>query len=39
MDQVLDYWQKRNHPLADEAAEYLAKREEEYKIAVADLEK
>ena len=39
MDQLLDYWQKRNHPLAEEAANYLLEREEEYKIAVAELEK
>ena len=39
MDQLLDYWQKRNHPLAEEAANYLLQREEEYKIAVAELEK
>ena len=39
MDQLVDYWQKRNHPLAQEAADYLLQKEEEYKVAVAELEK
>ena len=38
MDKLVDFWQKRNHALADEAAKVLEDREEEYKTAVAELE-
>lgn len=39
MDTLVDYWQKRGHALADEAAKYLEKRDEELQAALAEQEK
>jgi hypothetical protein len=36
MSNLVDFWQKRNHPLADEAAKYLEDKEEELKNALAE---
>ena len=36
MNQLIEFWQNRNHPLADEAAKYLEDKEEELKNALAE---
>ena len=39
MDQLVDFWYKRNGALADEAIKYLEQRDEELKEALAEQEK
>jgi hypothetical protein len=36
LDQLYDYWQKRNHVIAEEATQYLASRDEELKKKIAE---
>lgn len=38
LDQLVDYWTKRNHAIADEATKYLEERQQELEAAVAALE-
>lgn len=39
MDQLLEYLQKRNNPLAEEASEFLLQRQQELETAKLELEK
>lgn len=38
LDQLYDYWVKRNHAIAEEATQYLTSRDEELKKKISDQE-